>query len=66
MKIDEKAAEKFTALMIEKIKTMTENWKKPWISERIVTNNFKPRNINGGRMPGKRFHVVAIVRAKRL
>ena len=47
MKIDEKAAEKFTALMIEKIKTMTENWRKPWISERIVSNNFKPRNIKG-------------------
>lgn len=33
--------------MIEKITTMTEDWKKPWISERIVSNNFKPRNITG-------------------
>jgi len=46
----EKAAAKFTSLMIERIKEISHDWTKPWIPVR--RKNFYPRNISGRRYSG--------------
>lgn len=46
----EKVAQKFTALMIERIKEISDDWEKPWIPVR--KKNFYPRNISGRRYSG--------------
>lgn len=51
MNINEKASQAFTELMIERIKEISSDWKKPWITN---NNHFQgePQNINGGRYNG--------------
>lgn len=46
----EKVAVKFTELMIERIKEISDNWEKPWIP--VKKKNFYPRNISGRRYSG--------------
>ncbi len=46
----EKAAVKFTELMIQRIKEISNDWTKPWIPVR--RKNFYPRNISGRRYSG--------------
>lgn len=46
----EKAAQKFTTLMILRIKEISNDWTKPWIPVR--KKNFYPRNISGRRYSG--------------
>lgn len=41
---EDKAMERFTELMIEKIKSINENWEKPWFSEAAMA---APRNLYG-------------------
>lgn len=44
-KIDEKGVEIFTSLMIDKIKEISSNWKKPWIN--AAGRNGLPQNLEG-------------------
>lgn len=51
MKINEKASQAFTELIVEKMKELSSNWKKPWISN-IHGLQGQPQNINGGKYNG--------------
>lgn len=51
MKINEKANQAFTELIVEKMKELSSNWKKPWISN-IHGLQGQPQNINGGKYNG--------------
>ncbi len=46
----EKAAQKFTELMIQRIREISDDWTKPWIPVR--RKNFYPRNLSGRRYSG--------------
>lgn len=46
----ENVAEKFTQLMIERIKEIDKDWTKPWFP--VKRKNFYPRNISGRRYSG--------------
>lgn len=46
----ESVAQKFTELMIERIKEIDKDWSKPWFP--IKRKNFYPRNISGRRYSG--------------
>lgn len=46
----EKAAQRFTQLMIQRIQEISNDWTKPWIPVR--RKNFYPRNISGRRYSG--------------
>lgn len=43
----DKNAEKFVALMVEKIESMSENWQKPWFYKGKSLNIFIPQNLTG-------------------
>jgi len=47
MKTTDKIAEKLVSLMIQKIETISSNWKKPWFSPGMNIQNFIPRNLSG-------------------
>lgn len=51
MKINEKANLAFTELIVERIKEISSNWQKPWISNTHGWNG-QPQNINGGKYNG--------------
>ena len=46
---EDKALDRFTELMIEKIKSMKDNWHKPWFTEGALvwTRNLTGRHYNG-------------------
>ena len=46
----ENVAQKFTALMIERIKQIDSDWNKPWFP--VKRKNFYPRNLSGRRYSG--------------
>jgi len=46
----EKAAQKFTELMMQRIQEISNDWNKPWIP--VKRKNFYPRNISGRRYSG--------------
>lgn len=40
---EDRALDRFTDLMIEKIKTLQENWQKPWFTEGVIA---WPKNLS--------------------
>lgn len=46
---EDRALDRFTDLMIEKIKTLQENWKKPWFTEGVIA---WPKNLSGRKYNG--------------
>lgn len=47
MKTIDKNAEKIANLIIEKIETISTNWKKPWFTNVSFGNSYIPQNLNG-------------------
>ena len=41
---DDKALDKFAEMMIEKIKTLQNDWKKPWFTDKSIS---WPKNLSG-------------------
>lgn len=48
----EKAAQQFADLMIEKIRTIATNWKKPWFTKSFTNPDFFPQNYSERRYSG--------------
>ena len=46
---EDRALDRFTDLMIEKIKTLRENWQKPWFTEGVIA---WPKNLSGRKYNG--------------
>ena len=43
----DKNAQKFADLMINKIESISTDWKKPWFSKKLTSSTFLPQNITG-------------------
>ena len=54
---EDKALDRFTDLMIDKIKSITEDWQKPWFTEGALVwpRNLHGRLYNGGDAPNALF-----------